>query len=60
MNTLSAHKVSISEINAKYFSSTLTTEITVTIFITDSKNLNDIFGYLSGITSVIEVTRVIH
>lgn len=60
MNTLGAHKVSISELHIKKYESTLTSEVTLTLYVTDAHSLQDIFGYISGITSVIDVTRIIH
>ena len=60
MNTLAAHKLSIDELHIKKFDSTLTCEVTMTIYVTDSYALNDVYAYLMGVTSVNEVTRVIH
>lgn len=60
MNVLSTHKIILSEINVKYHPSTLTTNVSLTIFVTDAKALNDIFAYINNITGVIQITRVIH
>ena len=60
MNNLSLHKVSVSQLNAKTHPSTLTASITMTIYVSDSKSLNDIFNVLLNIKGVFKIERVIH
>lgn len=60
MTTLSINKVSVSQLNAKFNMSNLTTDISATIFVTDAKSLSDIINILLNVKTVFEVKRVIH
>ncbi len=60
MSTLSANKISVSTITAKLHPQTMNTTISATIFVSDAKRLTDIFNILLNISSVYEITRVIH
>ena len=60
MSTFSANKVSVSTITAKLHPQTMNTTVSATIFVSDAKRLTDIFNIILNISSVYEVTRVIH
>lgn len=60
MSTFSAHKVSVSTITAKLHPQTFKTTVSATILVPDAKRLLDIFNILLNVSSVYEVTRVIH
>lgn len=60
MNLFSQNKVTLSTISAKSFPQTTTAIISATVFVTDSKRLNDIFNILLNVVGVYNVKRVIH
>lgn len=60
MNSLTTHKISISQLNAKTHSNNLTCTINATIYVTDQKNLKDIFDILLSLKAVYKVERVVH
>lgn len=60
MHTLTAQKVTLTNLNARKNPSTLITTITVSFFVSDAKRLTDIFAVLNSITGIFSVTRMIH
>ncbi len=60
MHTLTAQKVTLTNLSARKNPSTLITTITVSFYVSDAKRLNDIFAVLAGVTGIFSVTRVIH
>jgi len=60
MGTFSQQKVNLSAVNAKLHQNTMTSTILVSVLITDSKRLNDIFNILLNVTGVFKVYRVTH
>ena len=60
MHTLTAQKVTLTDLNARANPNTLITTITVSFFVSDAKRLNDIFAVLNGVTGIYSVKRIIH
>lgn len=60
MRTLTNNHLTLSSLSAKMNALQLTSTITATIMIQNSKRLNDIFAILHGIPGVYEVSRIIH
>lgn len=61
MNTMSSNKVMISSIHAQLQSHNRSiTDVTITIYVSDAKRLNDIFNILLNIKGVYDVRRVTH
>ena len=60
INTLSAHKVSVSSIHARLTNNGTKCLMSATILVSDAKRLNDIFDILLSLSSVYNVNRVIH
>jgi len=60
MSTFSANKVSVSTITAKLHPSTMNTTISATINVSDAKRLSDVFNIILNVSSVYDVSRVIH
>ena len=61
MNTMSSAKVTVSSIHAQLQHHNRTiTDVSITIYVSDLKRLNDIFNILMNIKGVYEVKRVIH
>ena len=60
MHTLSAQKVTLTNLNARANPNTLITTITVSFYVSDAKRLADIFAVLKSITGIYSVTRMIH
>lgn len=60
MSLLSANKTTINNLHAHLTNSNLDCYVTLTIFVSDSKRLNDLFSIIKSIKGVYEVSRVIH
>lgn len=60
MNTFSYNKIEVSQINAKLITETMTSIISATIYVSDSKNLQNIFNIVMNIKNVFDVKRIIH
>lgn len=60
MNILTTHKVSVSQLNAKVHSSSLTVTVVATIYVNDQKNLKDIFDILLSLKGIYKVERIVH
>lgn len=60
MAAISQHDVPISAISAHLHPDTMTTTLTATIHVSDSKRLNDIFNVILNIAGVYRVDRTIH
>ncbi len=61
MNTMSSAKVTVSSIHAQLQGHNRSiTNVNMTIYVSDSKRLNDIFNILLNIKGVYDVKRVIH
>lgn len=60
MGCLTFNKATVSNLHAHLANSNLDCYVTLTIFVSDSKRLNDLFIILRGIKGVYEVTRIIH
>ncbi len=60
MHTLTAQKVTLTNLNARKNQSTLITTIICSFYVSDAKRLSDIFTILKGITGVYNVSRMIH
>ena len=60
MSVLSQNKVSTNNLHAHLINGNLDCNMTMTLFISDAKRLEDVFSMLKAIKGVYEVTRVIH
>lgn len=60
MQTLSIQKVNVTSLNAKLHSTTMTTTVNATIYVSDSKRLNDLMDIIRNVKGVYNVSRVIH
>lgn len=60
MNTLSANKIKITEINAKLHPETVTTSIYCQIYVSDVNMLTHTFQILKNVKDVYDVKRIIH
>ena len=60
MGVFSQAKIAVLNLNATMHPSTLTTTVLVTIAVSDSKRLNDVFNVLLNIAGVYAIHRVIH
>jgi GTP diphosphokinase / guanosine-3',5'-bis(diphosphate) 3'-diphosphatase len=60
MGVFSQMKISVSKLNAKLHSATMTTTVTATISVSDSKRLSDVFNVLLNVAGIYEIQRVIH
>ena len=60
MGALSQNKVSTNNLHAHLINGNLDCNMTMTLFISDAKRLEDIFNILRSIKGVYEVSRVIH
>ena len=60
MGSLTFNKTTVSNLHAHLANSNLDCYVTLTIFVSDSKRLNDLFNILRTIKGVYEVTRIIH
>ncbi len=60
MSTLSFNKTMINNLHANLTNSNLDCFITMSIFVSDAKRLEDLFGIIRSVKGVYEVIRVIH
>ena len=60
MSALAVNKTTINNLHAHLTNSNLDCFVTLTIFVSDSKRLNDLFSIIKSVKGVYEVTRVIH
>ena len=60
MHTLTAQKVTLTNLTAKANPNTLITTIVVSFYVSDAKRLADIINVLNGVTGIYSVTRMIH
>ena len=61
MNTLSSAKVMVSSLHAQIqHHNTTVVVVTMTIYVSDAKRLNDIFNIILNIKGVYNIKRVIH
>lgn len=60
MHTLSAQKVTLTNLNARANPNTLITTIVCSFYVSDAKRLADIIAVLNGVTGIYSVTRMIH
>ena len=60
MNTMSTNKTTVNNLHANLTNSNLDCYITMSIFVSDAKRLEDLFNIIRSIKGVYEVMRVIH
>ena len=60
MSALAVNKTTINNLHAHLTNGNLDCFVTLTIFVSDSKRLNDLFSIIKSVKGVYEVTRVIH
>ena len=60
MSSLTFNKTTVSNLHAHLTNGNLDCYVTLTIFVSDSKRLNDLFVILNSVKGVYEVTRIIH
>lgn len=60
MSTLSFNKTMINNLHANLTNSNLDCYITMSIFVSDAKRLEDLFGIIRSVKGVYDVVRVIH
>ncbi|MEG0034811.1 MAG: bifunctional (p)ppGpp synthetase/guanosine-3',5'-bis(diphosphate) 3'-pyrophosphohydrolase [Bacilli bacterium] len=60
MTALSTNKISVAQLNAKFNSIAMTTNINATIYVSDARSLTDIINVILNIKTVFNVKRVIH
>ena len=60
MSSLTFNKTTVSNLHAHLANGNLDCYVTLTIFVSDSKRLNDLFVILNSVKGVYEVTRIIH
>jgi GTP pyrophosphokinase len=60
MGVFSQLKVPVSKLNAKLHHETMTTTVTATISVSDSKRLSDVINVLLNVAGIYKIHRVIH
>ena len=60
MNIMSNAKVQLSSIHAKLVNNGLICIVSITIYVSDAKRLEDIFNILRNVNGVYNITRIIH